>query len=499
MKKLPCFIVLALLLFSACAKEQKTVLTFYHTNDIEGFFWTRNNSAINNKPAGGMAVMKNFLVKQEKPFLLFDSGNTFTGTEEGKLGKMQNAIYMMNMLGYTAATLSEKDLLLGIDAITPAIAAAKFPIVVSNLKAANGADLPYIKPYTLIDFEEVKIGIVGLITSSTLKSTQRNANIRIENEIETLQEILPVLQEKGAQIIILLSSIGFDLQNDKNAIDEKTLAEEFPQIDLIFGGNSDMSPLELQEVAGVYIARSKEALESIQETTLTLTVEKNNKIKEVSSQAILLEENAYGQNSQILEIINPLRQAVLKSQSNKITTLEEPLKTNLKQPSTLGYYTAQCIKTWGKNEIGLLNSDVFITDLPKGTISQADLQNAIPYDDRVMFIKMRGDDLKNALEATLQNSANFPQTAGLEITYDINAPKGKKIKSIKVNNIPLKNAQLYSISATDHIMAGGFGNDEFLNMYEFKNTDRTLRDILRWCLSKEKTVTPKKPTEWKSL
>ena len=496
MKKLLCLLVLGLLLFSACAKEQK-ILTFYHTNDIEGFFWARNNPAIDNKSAGGMAVLKNFLDKQEKPFLLFDSGNSFAGTEEGKLGKMQNAVYMMNMLGYTAATLSEKDLILGIDAITPAMAAAKFPIVVSNLKAANGADLPYIKPYTLVDFEGIKIGITGLIASSTLKSTQRNANIKIENEIKTLQKILPVLQEKGAQIIILLSSIGFDLQGDKNTIDEKTLAEEFPQIDLILGGNSDISPLEVQEVAGVYIARSKEALESVQETIFTL--DKNNRIKDLNSQEIIFEENLYGQNSQILEIIDPLRQAVLKSQSNKITTLQEPLKTNLKQPSTLGYYTAQCIKTWGKTEIGLLNSDVFITDLPKGTISQADLQNTIPYDDRVMFIKMRGDDLKNALEATLQNSANFPQTAGLEIIYDINAPKGKKIKSIKVNNIPLKDAQLYSISATDHIMAGGFGNDEFLNMYEFKNTDRTLRDIVRWCLSKEKTVTPKKPTEWKSL
>lgn len=487
--------VLGLLLFSACTKEQK-VLTFYHTNDIEGFFWARNNPAIDNNLAGGMAVLKNFLDKQEKPYLLFDSGNTFAGTQEGQLGKMQNAVYMMNMLGYTAATLSAKDLTLGIDAITPALAAAKFPIIVSNLKNINGTQLQYIKPYAIINFQEVKIGVVGLLPSATLKSTQRNANIKIENEIETLQKIIPILQEQGAQIIILLSSIGFDFQDNKNNIDEKILAEEFPQINLILGGSSDVSPLDLQEISGVYITRSKEALESVQETTLIL--DKNKKIKEVTSQPILLEAKTYGENSQILEIINPLRQTVLKSQSNKIATLEDSLKTNLKKPSTLGFYTAQCIKNWGKTEIGLLNSDVFITDLQKGVISQADLQNAIPYDDRVMFIKMRGDDLKNALETTLDNNV-WPQTAGLEITYDINAPKGKKIKTIKVNNNPLKDTRLYSISATDHIMAGGFGNDEFLNMYEFKNTDRTLRDILRWCLSREKTVTPREPKDWKSL
>ena len=166
------FLILGLLLFSACAKEQKT-FTFYHTNDIEGFFWARNNPAIDNKLAGGMAVLKNFLDKQEKHYLLFDSGNTFAGTPEGQLGKMQNAVYMMNMLGYTAATLSPKDLTLGIDAMMPALAAAKFPFIVSNLKASNGADLKYIKPYHIIDFEGIKIGLIGLMPSSTLKSAQR--------------------------------------------------------------------------------------------------------------------------------------------------------------------------------------------------------------------------------------------------------------------------------------------------------------------------------------
>lgn len=496
MKKFYFLLILSLLLFSACAKEQK-VLTFYHTNDIEGFFWARNNPSLNNKLAGGMGVLKNFLDKQEKPFLLFDSGNTFASTPEGQLGKMQNAVYMMNLAGYTAATLSPKDLTLGIDAITPAIAAANFPIVVSNLKTAGGNDLKHIKPYIITEYQGIKIGVVGLLPSSTLKSAQRNANIKIENEISSLQKVLPVLQEKGAQIIIVLSSIGYDLQGDKTAIDEKTLAEEFPQINLILGGNSDISPLMPQEVSGTYIARSKENLESVQETVLTL--DKNNKIIGFSSEPISLEEEIYGQSNQMLDIINPLREAILKSQSNKITTLQESLDTSLKKPSSLGYFTAQCIKTWGKTEIGLINSDVFITGLRKGTVSQADLQNAIPYDDRVMFIKMRGDDLKNALETTLQNTNNWPQTAGMEVVYDLNAPNGKKIKSIKINNSPLKNEQIYSISATDHIMAGGFGNDEFLNMLEFKNTDRPLRDILRWCLYKQKEIKPSIPNEWKSL
>ncbi len=166
MKKFSLFLIVGLLLFSACSKEQKT-LTFYHTNDIEGFFWARNNPSINNKLAGGMAVLKNFLDKQEKTYLLFDSGNIFAGTPEGQLGKMQSAVYMMNMLGYNAATLSPKDLTLGIDAITPALAAAKFPIIVSNLKASNGTSLKHIKSYEICDLQGIKIGVIFLMPSAT--------------------------------------------------------------------------------------------------------------------------------------------------------------------------------------------------------------------------------------------------------------------------------------------------------------------------------------------
>ena len=36
-------------------------------------------------------------------------------------------------------------------------------------------------------------------------------------------------------------------------------------------------------------------------------------------------------------------------------------------------------------------------------------------------------------------------------------------------------------------------------MFEFKNTDRPLRDIVRWCLYKQNNIMPVMPQEWKPL
>ncbi len=110
---------------------------------------------------------------------------------------------------------------------------------------------------------------------------------------------------------------------------------------------------------------------------------------------------------------------------------------------------------------------------------------------------MRGDELKNALEHSIETKNNWPQTSGLNIVYNPSAPLGKKIKKFYINGAPAQNERLYSVSVSDHIVAGGMGHDEFLNVFEFKKTDRTVRDILRWCLSRDKEVSLAPQDNWK--
>ena len=56
----------------------------------------------------------------------------------------------------------------------------------------------------------------------------------------------------------------------------------------------------------------------------------------------------------------------------------------------------------------------------------------------------------------------------------------------------------YRIAVTDHILAGGFGHDEFINALEFKSTFVEARQIMRSCLARQKTVTvPDYANRWK--
>ena len=99
-----------------------------------------------------------------------------------------------------------------------------------------------------------------------------------------------------------------------------------------------------------------------------------------------------------------------------------------------------------------------------------------------MFVKMYGANLLYALENNLI-SGHQAALNGIKISYD----KENKIKKVLINGQELQKKQLYDIAMPDHLISNALGYEEFLNMYEFKNTDRTVRDIVTWCLNRKNT------------
>jgi 2',3'-cyclic-nucleotide 2'-phosphodiesterase (5'-nucleotidase family) len=435
------------------------------------------------------------LDKQHAGFLLFDSGDSFSKTQEGQLGRLENAVKLMNLLGYTAVTLSAADFALGWDNMESALAKADFYVVVSNVQNADGSQPKHIKKYIFLERGGIKTAVLGLASKKAFPRIQRNAGLKINDELETLKALIPLMREEGADSIILLSSLGLELGESQKP-DDKTIAEEFPEINLILGGNGDVSPAGAERISNTYITRAEPMLFEAEKITITFNAKKQPSI--FNYEQILLDKETFGEDDEASAVIAGLRASVRKITGRRITTLPFALESYGDKSSALGVYTAQCIKRWASNDIGIINPDLFLQGFAAGTLTEADLLNAVPFNDRVMLVKMRGDEIKNALEYTLEAKNNWPQTAGLVVDYDLSAPFGSRIKKITVNGAPLRDGALYSISTSDHIMSGGFGHNEFINAFEFKNTDRTVRDILKWCLYRRKEFSAPQLNQWKT-
>ncbi len=464
-------LVIICLLFCAC-HDKKPPVEIYHTGAISGYFYARTLGE-ENKSFGGLSILKNLFTKKETPFLLFDSGNLFSVTREGQLAKLAGSLNLLNNLPYTAITLSAEDFKFGIGDVEQALKANNIPVVISNLKTREGKIPQGIKENILIDFEGLKIGITGVLSKNDFDKLVRTTGLKAEDEINALKRQIEALKLKGADIIILLSSLGFE-REDKSAAD-KILLEELTGVDVILGignqDNYDNSKIILNQVP----ANLKEV------ALLKLNINKNRQISSYEEEKVALNTESLNEDENLLKEVNFLKQQVTKTQTKRITKLDTYLESQ-GQNSALALYTAACLKRWGKTSIGLMNPEALGEGLPQGDISEDDLYKSFPFDDRVMFLKIYGWELLKALSNNLK--AQHPAAlSGIKIFYN----DDKLIKKVLINGQQVQKNQLYDIALPDHLIGNTPGYEEFLNMYEFKNTDRTVRDIVAWCISRKNT------------
>ena len=463
--------IILCLIFCACSKE-KTAVEIYHTGAISGYFYAHTFGE-ENKSFGGLPALKNLISdKQEKqePFLLFDSGNLFSVTREGQLAELTGSLNLLSALPYTAITLSAEDFKFGTEDITKALKNNKIPIVISNLRTKDGKTPNGIKSNLLLNFEGLKIGILGVLSKSDFDKLARTGGLKAYDEIEALKPQIETLKTDGADLIILLSSLGFERQD--KTISDKMLLEEFPEINIILGTGGGKESVDNLKVI---VNQAQPNLQQV--SLLNLNFNKNKQISAYTVKDVLLDISTFGEDEDLLKEVNIFKQKAAKTQTKRVAKSKKYLESE-GLASSLALYSAACLRRWGRTDIGLMNLEALGEGLPQGDITEEDMYKAYPFDDRVMFLKIYGEDLLKALENNLQ--AKHPAAlSGIKIFYG----DGNKIKKIIINGQELQKQQLYNIALPDHLIGNIAGYEEFLNMYEFKNTDRTVRDIVTWCLN----------------
>ena len=458
-------------LFCACS-DNKTILEIYHTGAISGYFYAQTFGE-EHKSLGGLPAFKKLLSNKEEPFLLFDSGNLFSVTLEGQSAKLTGTLKLLSALPYTAITLSAEDFKFGAEDIQTALKDNKIPIIISNLKTKEGIVPHGIKSNMIFNFKGQKIGVLGVLSRNDFDNLFRSSGLKAEDEIESLKAEIETLKKEEVDLIILLSSLGFE-RKDK-ATSDKTLLDEITDINILLGTGSKEN-IDNQKLI---INQAQPNLQQV--SLINLVLNKNKQISSNEITDILLDISVIGEEENLLNEINILKQRVARTRTRHVAKLDKYLESDGLN-SALGLYTAACLKKWGKTTIGLMNLEALGEGLPQGDISEEDLYKAFPFDDKVMFVKMYGANLLKALENNLM-SGHQAALSGIKISYD----KENKIRKVLINGQELQKRQLYDIAMPDHLISNAPGYEEFLNMYEFKNTDRTVRDIVTWCLNRKNT------------
>lgn len=287
-------------------------------------------------------------------------------------------------------------------------------------------------------------------------------------------------------------------EEQKDGVSDASLAGEVEHLGLILSANKDRENAETDTVNNTFIVYPGSKLDSIGH--IRLLFDKNKQVREVKFEDIPLFKEEFGEDEEIASRAAALRADTRKKMNARVADMPQPVATSLTAESPLGDLLAQCLYKWSKLDGAIINSDSIRNALPEGRVTEYDLYKTYPYGDNITFITIKGAAFLKALEDSLNAKDNFPQVAGFTVSYAV-TQEGKKIRQVVLekNGRTVNPRETYRFAVTDHVLAGGFGHDGFIDSLEFKNTFVEARQIMRSCLVRQKTVELPKLGRWKKV
>jgi 5'-nucleotidase len=285
--------------FSALNLASEYQLTILHTNDQHSRIEPFDSSYTRNPNQGGFARRAALIQKirsQESNVLLLDSGDTFQGTPYFNFFGGELEFKLMSMMGYDASTMGNHDFDNGLKGFKKVRPVANFPFLCSNYDFKNTILEGETEKYKIFNKNGIKVGIFGIgIQLEGLVGKKDYGETEYLDPIEIAQHYSDFLRnEKKCDMVICLSHIGYDYQDDPKKISDKILAANTDGIDLILGGHTHTflpEPQSFMNKSGKNVLVNQVGWAGLLLGKITFYFDKNKNVKNISWNNQVIDES----------------------------------------------------------------------------------------------------------------------------------------------------------------------------------------------------------------
>ncbi|KRL23288.1 bifunctional metallophosphatase/5'-nucleotidase [Lentilactobacillus kisonensis] len=366
-------------------------ITILHTNDIHSHFenWPR---------------IRRFILRRREQLnkhpnttvLTFDLGDAIdrahplTEVTNGKAN-----VELLNQIHYDAVTIGNNEGLTNThEQLNELYTDANFDVVLANILDSKTRQIPkWAQPFKMITTpQKTRVLVIGLtapyiLTYPILGWTPLSPDTVIPK----------ILKENQGQydVVVLLSHLGLDV--------DRRLARKFPQLDIIIGAHThhllvkgerdNTSLLAAAEKWGHYVGE------------ITIEVDKNHRI--IKDRAVVTKTSTLPVDPADEDEINEYQQHGEKLLArNKLARIKAPMTTTLVGHSRLVDEGLHAIMEKAETQAGILNSGLFLTDLPTGIVDRNELHQMLPHAMHVMRVTLDGYNLWRLIKE-MERNRNF--------------------------------------------------------------------------------------------
>jgi 2',3'-cyclic-nucleotide 2'-phosphodiesterase (5'-nucleotidase family) len=212
------------------------------------------------------------------PVLLLHGGDAVSGSGTDYLWNSQpdyariptygwrgiDVVDTMSLLGFDAMVIGNHELDCGRRWLELRMEQASCAVVSANVLHRNLPDIdgstgkPLAKPYVVVTKGNLRIGIIGLTTTSYIMSSQ----VQVKDPLPILRALVPEVS-KQCDVLIVLSHVGYD--------QDLEMARDVPDIDVIVGGHTHTLFPEPVVVGSTLVVQDGEFAEQVGILDLTIT------------------------------------------------------------------------------------------------------------------------------------------------------------------------------------------------------------------------------------
>ena len=427
------------------------------TNDFHGAFEPRPDD--NNVMRGGAANLAAKIRQAERECrqpecvtILVDGGDMFQGTPASNFVFGKPVVDIYNYLGYSAAAVGNHEFDWGQDTLRARMRDARYPILGANIRyKADGADVPWIPNDTIVQRGPFKVGIIGFATVETPTTTwgPNVENLRFDDEVPIIDSIAPILRARGADFVIVIGHLAARCNGDGVCAGEAAdvASRISAKVDAIISGHSHTRVDG--EVKGIPLVQARSRGQAIDVVDLyTSGAPATHEVRDVFADSITPDQG-------VATIVADSRRYIdrVAPQINRpVATIASPVRNSGVQHA-LGNLIADAMRVVGGGDLAIMNNGGVRQSLPAGVATYGTLFEVQPFNNKLMRVRVTGQNLWNYFAAALQRAAPNFHVSGARIVYHGGTSPG--LDSLYVQGRPVQRETIYTVVLNDFSANGG--------------------------------------------
>ena len=479
------------------AKQAKTVtLRLIETSDVHGAFFPYNFTE-RSPMQGTMARVSTYLKRQRKSYgdriILLDNGDILQGqptcyyTNYIKTDESNIAAEVVNYLQYDAQNFGNHDVETGHAVYDKWVSEIKCPVLGANIIDTKTGK-PYVKPYTIIEREGVRVAILGMLTPAIPSWLHESlwTGLYFEDMIKSARHWIKVLKEQEkADVIIGLFHSGWDGGIVTPSYEEdvsRKMAETVEGFDVIFFGHDHTE--RNATINGVLCLDPSCNAVKVAQATIQIrngkVISKKGEIVDITGEAI---------DQQYMAHFQPQIDAIHQYVERQLGTFVSPMRSrdSFFGPAAFTDLIHLLQLEYTHADISFNAPLAFNTNVNAGSVYMSDMFKLYRFENKIYVLRMTGEEVRKHLEMsydlwtnTMQSADdhimllapkapgdnqregfknytfNFDSAAGIDYVVDVTKPEGQKVHILQFSDgRPFNEKAWYKVALKSYRGNGG--------------------------------------------